>query len=340
MPGRPYREPAPIDPGPAPEPTAALARLGSLRSVHAPPPLHRALLGPILIAGLVVGVGAAVGGPLAIVAPFGAATLVLLAWSPLRTRGFSAALHAHGLLITQAGVRRPVAFEDVNEVWFEIDRLQGQAGASLLAIRLVDFDGEVHRLPLGVSAAAALADGVLRACSGPLLTEARQALAEGETLTFGHIQLDRAGITVAGARIAWQEVRLAVVQRGKVYLYRRWPIFSWRTLSLARIPNPTVFVRLLMASVPRVRVDDQIIVPFASGDEAVRAQAAEAAKGGVELGLQNMLIGGVFFLAGLAITWATYSRHGDTYILAYGPILFGAVRFYQGLAAYRSGPRR
>jgi hypothetical protein len=53
-----------------------------------------------------------------------------------------------------------------------------------------------------------------------------------------------------------------------------------------------------------------------------------------------MLVGGLWFFAGVAVTVVTWSRHGDAYVLAYGPILFGAVRFFQGLAAYRSLPRR
>lgn len=38
MPARPYREPAPVEPDPAPQQPSEAARLGSLRSVHAPPP--------------------------------------------------------------------------------------------------------------------------------------------------------------------------------------------------------------------------------------------------------------------------------------------------------------
>src|SRR5262249_32792618 len=152
--------------------------------------------------------------------------------------------------------------------WFEVDVLQSQAGASLRGLRLVDYAGRTHHLPLGVVDAGALANAVLRACSGPLVLEARRALDEGGALTFGRIQLDRRGISVAGARLSWPEIRLAVVQRARVFLYRRFPIVSWRTVRLDRIPHPSVFVALVTACARKVRVDDQILVPFATSEEA------------------------------------------------------------------------
>jgi hypothetical protein len=275
--------------------------------------------------------------PLAIMAPFGAASFVVMALSPIHLRGFSAALHAHGVVLSRSGAQRALAFEDVDEVWFEIERFQGQAGAQIHALRLVAFDGEVHRIPLAIEGAVALADGVLRACSAPLLAEARSALGQGETLRFGRVQLDRTGVTAGKKHLAWRGLRLAVVQRGKVFFYRRWPIVSSLTVHLDRIPNPTVFLGLVTACAPRVRVDDAIFVPFATAAEATRALAVG---GGPELALRTMLVGGLSFFAGVAVTVVTYARHGDSYVIAYGAILFGAVRFFQGLAAYRSRPPR
>jgi hypothetical protein len=305
--------------------------------MHAPPPLHRALVGPILIAGLVFAFGAACGAPLTIPGALAAVTLVILAWSPLRTRGHSAALHAKGLVLQRSGARRVVAFEDVNEVWFEISPLHSRAGASVSALRLVDFDGEAHRLPLAVNDGAALANSVVQACSGPLLLEARRALGEGETLTFGKLQLDRAGITVDGARATWDEIRLAVVSHGRVHLYRRLPILAWRTIRLDRIPNPAVFGGLIAQRVQKTRIDDQLIAPLAAEGPSPRAQAAE---GGNELALRNMLVGGLVCAAGATVTWAMYSLNNHSYVIAVGPILFGAVRFFQGLAGLQRGPRR
>jgi len=308
-----------------------------LRSVHAPPPLHRALLGPLLIAILIVAAGAVFGAPLALLILLAAVTFALLAWGPLRIRGWSAALHAQGVVLSRPATREVVAFADVNEVWFEVDPLHSRAGAYLRALRLVDYAGEEHRLHIAVNEGATLANSVLRGCSGPLLLEAVRALREGETLTFGQIQLDRAGITVNGARVPWGEIRLVVVQHARVLFYRRLPILSWRSVRLDRIPNPTVFVGLVTNCVAKMRIEDHLIAPLASQGEGFRAQTTEEGNG---LALRNMLVGGLVCAAGAIFTLASYSANNHAYFLAYGPILFGAVRFFQGLAALLSGPRR
>jgi len=50
---------------------------------------------------------------------------------------------------------------------------------------------------------------------------------------------------------------------------------------------------------------------------------------------RNMLHGGVFFVAGVALTVSTFVMGGSTFIIAYGPIIFGAWRFLRGAAAYK-----
>ena len=53
-------------------------------------------------------------------------------------------------------------------------------------------------------------------------------------------------------------------------------------------------------------------------------------------GLNNMLVGGGFFVAGLVFTIATYSAAsgGGTYYLCWGAIIFGLIQFIQGLIQY------
>jgi hypothetical protein len=318
-----------------------LDRIGSLRAVYAPPPLGPALVGPVLLTCFAVAMMGIAGAPPSLVAPFGVAVAGILLWSPLRLRGYSVALHAAGLVISRGAARAAIPFEDVNEVWFEVDWLQGQGGPSLRALRLVDYSGAKHRLLLGLIDAGALADAVVRGCAGPLLLEARRALARGETLTNGRVQIDRQCIAVKGSRLPWSEVRLLVVQRARVYLYRRFPIFAWRTVRLDRIPHPTVFLGLVTERARRVRVDDQILVPFATSAEEVAAVAGRyAAEGGDELALRHMAMGGVSFLIGALLTWASFSTRGSTRYLVYGPMVFGALWFFRGLSAYLSRRRR
>lgn len=52
-----------------------------------------------------------------------------------------------------------------------------------------------------------------------------------------------------------------------------------------------------------------------------------------EEGTRNMMIGGLICLGGIVITAATYSAAsgGGSYVVAWGAILFGAIRFFKGL---------
>jgi hypothetical protein len=52
-----------------------------------------------------------------------------------------------------------------------------------------------------------------------------------------------------------------------------------------------------------------------------------------EEGTKNMMIGGLICLVGIVITAATYSSAagGGKYVIAWGAIVFGAIRFFRGL---------
>ncbi len=55
-----------------------------------------------------------------------------------------------------------------------------------------------------------------------------------------------------------------------------------------------------------------------------------------EEGTKNMMIGGLICLVGIIITAASYSSAssgsgGGQYVIAWGAILFGAIRFFRGL---------
>ncbi|HEY5946079.1 MAG TPA: hypothetical protein VIV40_11340 [Kofleriaceae bacterium] len=51
---------------------------------------------------------------------------------------------------------------------------------------------------------------------------------------------------------------------------------------------------------------------------------------------RDLTIGSILLGLGLLITLVTYdsaSRSGGTYVIAYGPMIFGAIRLFRGLAA-------
>ena len=61
--------------------------------------------------------------------------------------------------------------------------------------------------------------------------------------------------------------------------------------------------------------------------EALREERSAAAT-------KDIVIGLLLLVVGLVITAATYSsaaREGGTYVVAYGPVIFGAIRIFRGL---------
>jgi hypothetical protein len=166
-------------------------------------------------------------------------------------------LHQHGLFAEEGGARTVVVFDEVDELWIEQRwvRVWWLAFAAITRLRLVLHDGSVCHVPTEVEDSLALMRWILRACSDPLLPDARAALEAGETLTFGPIQLDREGLSVRGARARWEEIRLLRASLGSMALFRRRPVFPWRTIELDSVPHPTVFARLVSERVAKVERD-------------------------------------------------------------------------------------
>ena len=60
-----------------------------------------------------------------------------------------------------------------------------------------------------------------------------------------------------------------------------------------------------------------------------------------QTGINNMLVGGAFFVVGLVVTIGSYaaaSNAGGTYYLCWGAIIFGAIQFIQGLIQFLTAP--
>lgn len=334
----PYREPAPPDPDPPLDPVAARRALGVVRSRHQAPPLWRALIAPGLVLGIAL-VGLSLSTPSLWVIPPALAVAVLVGWSSLRDRGTAVAVREKGIVLTRRGEERVIPFADVDEVWFELGRFHREAGAPLTALVLATFSGARLRVPMALEGAEAVLAAVLAGCSMPLFEEARVALREGETLTFGAVRLDRGGIEAGGARAPWGELRKAAVHRGRLYLYKRWPLFAWRTIRLDRVPNPTVLAGLLVAHLPgRLRIDDLLLLPYGVEGELLARRVDASA----QVAVQEMTIGGAFFVIGVVMMVAGSAAGGVGSVViavAYGPVLYGGVRFYRGLEAYLASRR-
>ena len=192
---------------------------------------------------------------------FGLVVFAITGWGPLRRRGLRLEIHAHGVVVVTPRTREVVVFEDIDEVWYELDvhSLVGGKAARIVLLRLVDHAGVEHRVPLAVNEASTAFQWIVKHCSDRLLPDAQAALRAGETLTFADVRLDREGIAFGkDATVSWSEIRLARMQPGSIALFKRLSVLPWRTVQLDQLPHPTLFVKLFRELAARVEIDDPL----------------------------------------------------------------------------------
>jgi hypothetical protein len=178
-----------------------------------------------------------------------------LAWRPARTGPFHVVLHEEGVAVHEDGSTRQIAFEDVDELWWTIERrwtlFQGSV-AFAMELRLVDHEGASYVMPTRVEDADALILAVERRCSKPLEAPARAALRGGEPLRFGPLTMDETGLRGKDWDAPWESLREVRFSSGRVQLYRRQGVVAWRTIALDQVPHPSVFLKLMQDFAARV----------------------------------------------------------------------------------------
>ena len=81
------------------------------------------------------------------------------------------------------------------------------------------------------------------------------------------------------------------------------------------------------------------------GATAARVTPAASSPGaGARAAAHDMRVGATWFAIGLIVTLATYahassSSSGGHYLVWWGPVIFGAIRFFKGLSAYAGSYR-
>ncbi|MDI1482967.1 DUF6585 family protein [Polyangium sp. y55x31] len=240
-------------------------RLGRLRSVHRA--TRESFVLPLVFASILLVLTSTLGATadglrgLLLSLPFGLACFALLAIPAIRRRGLCIEVHDCGLVVHQRRARAVIVFEDVDELWFELDRRSLPFGdlALIRAVRLVEHGGgPAHTIPLHVELGHEITRQIVRHCSLPLAADAEKALRAGETLTFGKVRIDAQGIILGKSRAAWKDLRLVRMQPGRIVFFRGQTVIPWRTVSLDKVPHPTVFMNLVRACAPRIEVDDRL----------------------------------------------------------------------------------
>lgn len=254
-------EPAPYR-STEPEPAEVPGGLGALRSTHPGPrfTFHWKLVP--LSGAMLLAVGATQGKwgllTMALVAPLFFLLFLGLALWPMRRGRYSIALHANGLAVLRGERREEIEWANVDELWFEL-RYHRQHFARLAiidAIRLVEHGGRSVLVPLPDD--VIVAQTILRRCSDSLLADARNALASGEALHFGHVQVSRESITIDGATRRWDALSLVRFQPGRVIFFAGSRLWSWKAVRLDRVPHPALFLRFVRDHAKTIDDDDEI----------------------------------------------------------------------------------
>jgi len=227
-----------------------------------PTPLLRGAQARIFLVVIFVAIGLglwASTGPevFALIGPFAGLGFLIFIYRPLRDRGLCVDLHQHGLVVRRGLGRIEITlFEDVDEVWMDLD-VVGGAVTVARALRLVLHGGGARRVPATLSHADQLLREVILHCSYPLQAQATSALRAGDTLTFGDVQIDEIGIRRRRWSARWDELSLVRFMRGRLHLFRRQRILPWRTIRLDRVPHPTVFAKLVRDHAKKLEDDER-----------------------------------------------------------------------------------
>lgn len=183
-------------------------------------------------------------------AAFGGLTMQALRAARLEVRR-----HEDGLIVRRGAATSAIAYDDVDQVWLEFDRVKFSPMPAIPlvhAFRLVERGGSQVRVSTQVESAVELMNAVLRACSWPLRVPAKEALAAGEPLRFGKVELNGRAIHVGSASVAWTDLQLVRICADRVEFFRGQRILPWRSIRLDSVPHPTVFAELVGSLAVRV----------------------------------------------------------------------------------------
>lgn len=175
-----------------------------------------------------------------------AAVFAYRAWRAARLR---IRLHAGGLAVVRGRRGRALLWDDVRALWSRAVRtgLPGLPGRLHFRLEIEARDGKRLRLDDRLEDFASLAEAVKGLVYPPLLEASSRAFNEGQTLHFGPIHLNRAGITdhrslsypwdtVSEARLASGRLVIRASREGKP---------TEVSIPAHRIPNVEVCTQLI-----------------------------------------------------------------------------------------------
>lgn len=240
------------------------AELGSVRAVLEYDALRQLRL-PVLI-GAVVGlttlaIGLKLRAPVIWAFPqalfSGLAVIAILGWEPLRLRGTKVILHWYGAVLEVRGRQSVMSFDEVEELWFDLDYHQGSYMPDVAIFRsleLVAANRKRLRLPVSHNGEAAVRviNHIVRQCSDRVFANARTIVRDGGEASFGRVRVSNEGIRVGKRFGHWSRIRKVTFRSGSFTLFGAVPFFHWSHIRLTSVPNAWALMELVRMLAPKI----------------------------------------------------------------------------------------
>jgi hypothetical protein len=149
----------------------------------------------------------------------------------------------HGLVLWD-GVRgrSEISFEDIDALHYDFEGLFAKGPPS---VRLTTFGGEAAVVPRDVRDLDRVLGAIDRKVTRPIVTRAKEALARGDRLTFGPLEVELDGLVLRGESLPWSGLQRAIAEREVLVFYAHGPRGRFGWLRIADIPHPRALLAVL-----------------------------------------------------------------------------------------------
>lgn len=134
-----------------------------------------------------------------------------------------------------------VPFHEIDAVHYDCDGLLPGPPR----VVLVTFDGVRTAIPSDLGDLDVVLEAIDREVTRPITQHAKEALARGETLTFGPLVLELDGIVLKGATLSWASLARVVAERDSIVFHAHGPRGRFGWVRLVDIPHPQALLEVL-----------------------------------------------------------------------------------------------
>jgi hypothetical protein len=152
-------------------------------------------------------------------------------------------VHENGLVLRHSFLepRDEVPFAEIDAIHYDYEGLLGGPPE----VALVGFDGVVRVLPRDLKDLELLLAELDRQVTVPLVERAKEALAAGERMVFGPVDVELDGIVLNGQSLAWDHLSRVDAEREALVFFARAPLGRFGWARVRDVPHPRVLALVL-----------------------------------------------------------------------------------------------